>query len=231
MSLQTWQSLTEDGNVLVLKYSFGVGRANTLAARLPDGTWLVVSPSAKSPSEVLEALAVKGGVSALLAPNAFHHLGQAAWRTRFPQAVSYAAPGALERLRKKASGIPFQSADELTRKLPPNVALLQPAGMKAPDLMVRVDIPAGAIWFTGDLLSNTSTADIAAPARWIFGLLGGGSGYRFNRVPAMVYVGDRKAWTDSVRVAFEKAPPSVIVPAHGDPLRENATARSREVLA
>jgi glyoxylase-like metal-dependent hydrolase (beta-lactamase superfamily II) len=185
----------------------------------------------KPPPAALDVLAAQGGVSALIAPNAFHHLGQAAWRARFPDAISYAPAGALPRLRKKAPEVPFQPVDELTRKLPPNVAVLQPEGMKAPDLFVRATSGGRTVWFTGDLVSNTTAADIGLPARLIFGLLGGGSGFRFNRVPAIVYVKDRKAWFDSVRAAFEQAPPSVVMPGHGDPVRDDAAARSRAILA
>jgi glyoxylase-like metal-dependent hydrolase (beta-lactamase superfamily II) len=231
MALQTWTPLTADGSVLALKYSFGVGTANTMAVRLQDGSWLVVSPSTKSPPAVLDDLAAKGPVSALLAPNGFHHMGQQAWRARFPEAVSYAPAGALPRLRKQAPDVPFHPADELSAKLPSTAAILQPDGMKAPDLLVRATTADGTVWFSGDLLSNTGPEDMGPVPRFILGLLGGGSGYRFNRMPTIVYVKDRSAWFASVLRAFEQAPPTVILPAHGDPVRDDAMAKSRAILS
>lgn len=230
MTSQSWQPMTADGSVLALKYSFGPGTANTLAARTDDGSWLVVSPSAKSPPEVMEELAKQGPVRALLAPNGFHHLGQAAWRARFPEATSYAPPGALQRLNKKAASIPFRPVDELSSKLPSNMAIFMPEGLKAPDLLFRVTTPGGTVWFGGDLLSNTNPAEVPLPARLVFGLLGGGTGYRVNRMVGLFYLKDRKAFEASVLAAFEQAPPSAIVPAHGDPVRDDAMAKSRAIL-
>lgn len=230
MSLHSWQPLSQDGGVLALKYWFGFGSANTVAMRLHDGAWLVISPSVKSPPEVLDALAAQGPVRALLAPNGFHHLGQPAWRTRFPDAVSYAPAGALDRLRKKAPDVPFRPAEELSRALPPSVAILQPDGMKAPDLMLRWRGGADTVWFTGDMLSNTTGEDMAAVPRFIFGLLGGKPGYRLNRVPGIVYIKDHATWAASVLKAFEAAPPTVVIPAHGDPVRDDAMGRSRAIL-
>lgn len=229
MSLQSWQPLTQDGGVLTLKYSFGPGTANCVAMRLHDGAWLVISPSMKSPPAVLDELAAKGPVRALLAPNGFHHLGQPAWRARFPEAVSYAPTGAL-RLRKKAADVPFRPLEELSQILPPSVAIFEADGMKAPDLMVRWRGGPDTVWFSGDILSNTVAEDIPAVGRFIFGLLGGGPGYRVNRLPTFMYVKDRPAWIASVLKAFEAAPPTVVIPAHGDPVRDDAMGRSRAVL-
>jgi hypothetical protein len=109
----TWENLTSDGNVRSLKYSFGPGLATTMAVRLDDGTWLVVSPPREPSAEALDGLG--GDVSALLAPNGYHYLGQAAWRARFPKAKSYAAKDSLERLAKKSADIPFEPLDALKR--------------------------------------------------------------------------------------------------------------------
>lgn len=230
MTLHSWQPLTQDAGALTLKYWFGLGSANCVAMRLDDGGWLVISPSMQSPPEVMETLAAKGPVRALLAPNGFHHMGQEAWRRRFPEAVSYAPAGALDRLRKKAPAVPFRPVEELSRTLPASTAILQPDGMKVPDLLVRWRGGTDTVWFTGDLLSNTTGEDMAAVPRFIFGLLGGKPGYRFNRVPALVYVKDRATWVASVLKAFEAAPPTVVIPAHGDPVRDDAMGRSRAIL-
>jgi glyoxylase-like metal-dependent hydrolase (beta-lactamase superfamily II) len=230
MGVQAWHSVTKDGGVQTLKYSFGPGMANTVAMRLRDGGWLVVSPSAKSPPEVLDRLASQGPVRALLAPNGFHHMGHAAWRARFPEARSYAPARALARLRKKAPNVPFESADELGLSLPPSIAILQPDGMKAPDLLVRWRSDSDTVWFTGDLISNTSAEDMKPFPRFVFGLLGSKGGFCVNRVPSIVYIKDRPAWIASVRKSFDDAPPTVVMPGHGDPVTDDATAKSRAIL-
>jgi hypothetical protein len=216
--------LTADGSVRVLSYSFGFGTANTLAAKLDDGTWLAISPSVGTPEEALQALADDGGVSALIAPNAFHHLGQGPWRQRFPQAISYAHADALPRLSKKAAGIPFRSLHELQSKLPSRVRIVEPAGLKAPDVLAVVHSGDETVWFGGDLISNTAAADMSLLARVGFGLLGGGPGFRLNPVPSIVYLKDKLAWRTSVQAVLAAAPPTAFVPAHGDAVTENTAA-------
>lgn len=86
----------------VLKYGWGPANANALALRLGGAGWMVVSPALDAPANAYDELEREGGVSVLLAPNAYHYLGQAAWQRRFPKARSFAPRGALERLAKKA---------------------------------------------------------------------------------------------------------------------------------
>ncbi len=229
MKNATWENLTEDGGVRWLKYSFGPGTATTLAARLDDGQWLVVSPPRDPSAQVLDGLG--GDVSALVAPNGYHYLGQAAWRARFPKAKSYAAKDSIERLAKKSSDIPFEPLDALTSTLPSRIEVLRPEGMKVSDLMVRVASGNGTVWYTGDLISNLEKGDVSWAVGLLFSVLGGGPGFRYNGVPAMVYMKDRAAWASSVRAAFEKSPPTAIVPGHGAALKDDSAVRAREILA
>lgn len=228
MTKYLWSPLTEDGNVRWLKYSFGPGTANTMAIRDTDGAWVVISPSTKTPSAALDALVKEGQVKALVANNGFHHLGQAQWRERFPHAVSYAPQGALARLKAKAAGIPFQPLGAL--KTGPGLAFLVPDGLKVPDLLVMANAGDETVWFSGDLVSNTGPEDLALPVRLLFTLVGGGTGFRFNKMPSLVYLKDRAAWNGSVR-AWLGAGPSIVLPAHGDPLVDNAAARSLRIVA
>ncbi len=231
MALQAWHSLTSDQNVRGLKYSFGPGTANTMAVRLDDGTWMVVSPSSASPADVLDVLANDGGVSALVAPNAFHHMGQVAWRARFPNAVSYAPESGLKRLASKCAAVPFRPIAELVAKLPSAVGIVEPAGMKAPDLFVRATTGADTVWFTGDILSNTTDEDLSPIPRFVMGLFGGTGGYRYNKLPAFIYVKDAPAFKASVAAAVEAAPATVVYPAHGDPVTANVMEQTRLLLA
>ncbi len=230
MDLHKWETLSSDGRAMALTYSFGFGRANTLAAKLDDGTWMVVSPGAGLPDSALDEIAAKGDVSALIAPNAFHHLGQKAWRARFPNAKGYAHAGALERLAKQ-SGLGYNPIEELLPRLGNTVHVHSLPGMKAPDLLVDVATADGPVWFGGDLISNTSAEDTAWFPRMVFSLLGGGSGYRFNPVPSMVYLKDKVAWKAAAKAAFAGATPAVVLPAHGAPVRGAEAAGTAAMLA
>ncbi len=229
-TLHTWRSLTDDGSVRWLKYSFGPGTANTLAIRLDDGSWLVVGPPSGSPTPVLDALAHDGGVSALVAPNAYHHLGQGVWRLRFPEAVSYAPEGAFARLHNKSQGVAYRPIDELAKKLPPRVSFFVADGMKTPDLMVRASSGDATLWWMGDLFSNTTVADQIWVLRLLARLAGSGVGYRRNSKPGMVYVRDKDSWLASIRAAIERHAPSIVMPAHGNPILEDTARRTQALL-
>jgi hypothetical protein len=214
-----------EGELLWLKYSFGPGTANSLALKLRDGTWLVISPPSESPNYIYDELDRQGGVSALFAPNAYHNRGQPAWRARFPNAVSYAPVGARSRLSTKTPGIEYRPFDELARILMP-ARILVPEGMKSPDVMFQIPATLGTVWWMGDQFSNSSVSDQIWPLRLLARFVGSGLGYRCNSKPELVYVQDRAAWLGSIRAALEKLPPTVVIPAHGDPVTKDAAART-----
>lgn len=227
--LYKWMPLTTDGSVLWLKYSFGPGTANSLAAKLEDRTWLVVSPPSEAPAAVYAALDQQGRAGALVAPNVYHNMGQAAWRKRFPGAISYAPSQARTRLSKKTPGVEFRPMEELAQRLSPAHAFL-PDGMKSPDVMIQIPTGIGNIWWVGDQFSNNGASDQILPLRLLSRLLGSGPGYRCNSKPELVYVRDRAAWLESIREAFAERPPAIVVPAHGDPVTENAAERTRRAI-
>ena len=225
----TWRALTASGDVRSLAYSWGPANANALAVRLPSSGWLVVSAPVGAAPAVIDALASDGGVDALLAPNAFHYLGQSEWQRRFPNAASYAPRGALPRLAERQASRSFAPAEELARSLPSAVDLVFPAGQKSPDLLVRIKDRLDTIWWLGDLFSNTAHDDQRWYLRLLSRFLGGGPGYRRNAWPELVYVRDRAAWLGSVRDALTKLPPTIVVPAHGSVVAAD-TARLTERL-
>ena len=224
-----WQDLTARGELRWLKYSFGPGSANTLAVRL-DGGWLVVSPAAGAPAHVFDSLADDGGVIALLSPNAYHHTGQAAWRERFPNAPSYAPRAAFARLAKKSAGVDYRPLEELERELPSNIRCIVPDGLKSPDVLLCIVTPSERVWWLGELFSNSSKADQVWLLRLVSRLFGSGLGYRRNTRPGVVYVKDEDAWLTSLRRILGEAPPSIVLPAHGDCVREDTAERTRRLI-
>jgi glyoxylase-like metal-dependent hydrolase (beta-lactamase superfamily II) len=228
--VHVWQPLTQDGSVRYLKYRFGPGTANTLAVRLEDGTWLVISPATGVSPAVLDDLAKDGAVSALVAPNAFHHLGQAPWRRRFPSALSYAADEAFPRLARKSPDVSYRSTSELKERVRSRVDVFMPLGLKAPDLMFRISVPGATVWWMGDLFSNNTAADQVWWLRLVAPLAGSGLGYRRNAKPGLIYVRDRAAWLRSMADEVGNHPPTIVIPAHGDPVLEDAARRTRQLL-
>ena len=224
--LNKWMPLDGNGRVQWLKYSFGPGTTNALAAKLQDETWVVISPPIGVPASVYDMLDQLGGVSALVAPNAYHNMGQPGWRKRFPRAVCYAPSGAHQRLSKKTPNVEYRPIEELAQKIDPVITFL-PDGMKSPDVMFQIPSNAGNIWWMGDLFSNSSQTDQILLLRLVSRLAGSGPGYRCNSKPELVYVRDRTTWLRSIRAALNELPPAVVVPAHGDPLTEEAAELTR----
>ena len=229
-SLYTWAPLTEDGSVRWMKYSFGLGTANSLAFRHDDGTWTVVSPSKDGMASVFDEFSRNGSVSALVAPNAYHHVGQRTWRHVFPGATSYAPEGAHFRLGTQSPGIAYRSTADLLPRLPAGVELFLPEGMKRPDLLIRITVRDKTIWWLGDLFSNNAAHDQTLPLRVISRFFGSGLGYRRNAKPGLVYVDDARAWLRSIRNALGQYPPSIVIPAHGDPVVDDAARRTQDLL-
>lgn len=227
-----WRPLTRERDVRVLKYSWGPANANALAVRLGGQGWLVVSPPRDAPTTVQDELEADGGVVALLAPNAYHYLGQTTWRARFPAAQSWAPRGALPRLAAKSKGVVFRSAEELAGELPSGMELVFPDGQKSPDLLLRVATSGGeVVWWLGDLFSNVTLADQSWWLRPLSRLAGSGPGYRRNARPELVYVRERAGWLNSVRSALTAHPPTLVVPAHGDPITDDAAGKTAQVVA
>ncbi len=207
-----WNVVDEDAHVLWRQYAFTKGaRATTMVFRGADGL-VVVSPATGLGDRDYDALREHGEVRALVANNTLHHLGQSAWRARFPDAVSYAPAGSLKTLQKKAPGIPYKPLSELT--LPAHARCEVPDGYKSGEAIVTVRTGKGSVWFTGDLLTNIPKAP-PPPVGWLFKWTDSAPGFRLFRPALWVFVRDKKAVRAWMLERLASEPPAVVVPAHG----------------
>lgn len=210
--IEGWNPIDDDAHVLWREYAFTRSAyATTLVFRGADGL-VVVSPGTGVSARELDALREHGEVRALVANNTFHHLGQPAWRAHFPEAVSYAPDGALAALRKKAPAIPFRPLSELA--VPAHVRCDPPAGLKTGEALLSVRTRRGAVWFTGDLLTNIQRMP-GPPVHWLFTWTDSAPGLRLFRPGVWLFARDKKALRAWLLERVATDPPSVIVPAHG----------------
>jgi hypothetical protein len=79
--------------------------------RLRDGSLWLHSPTAWDEA-LSEALAEIGRVRFLVAPNRLHYWWIGDWKTRFPEARSYAAPGVRKDARERFQGFDAELLDE-----------------------------------------------------------------------------------------------------------------------
>jgi hypothetical protein len=74
--------------------------------RLADGGLWVHSPTRLSPA-LAKRVAAMGPVRHLVAPNWIHYAYVADWQARFPDAEAWAAPGVVERAKKRGMALHF----------------------------------------------------------------------------------------------------------------------------
>jgi hypothetical protein len=221
MDNEGWHILEGDPPVLWREYRFTkTALATTFAFRGQDGL-VVVSPGMGCDDRAYDALREHGPVSALVANNVMHHLGQGAWRARFPEAVSYAPAGAIDTLKKKVPGVAFRPLGDLA--LPDHAESADPPGFKTGEAFFRVRTGQGNVWFTGDLLANLSGLP-PPPLRWLFSWTSSGPGFRLFKPAVWLMVRDRKALRRWMLDRAASDAPSVIVPAHGRPLETGDVA-------
>jgi hypothetical protein len=211
-----WSVIDADAGVLWREYRFsGSGLATTMVFRGADGGLVVMSPGTGLAAADYDALQEFGEVRALVANNAYHHMGQRPWRAHFKDAASYAPPRAVEALGKKVKDVPFRPLTEL--QLPANVRWEDPPGFKTGEAILSVGTRRGPVWYAGDLLANIVRLP-PAPFRWLFQLSGAAPGFRLFVPAVWLLVKDRKALREWALGRLAQDAPAVVVPAHGQPV-------------
>jgi hypothetical protein len=212
-----WTTLAQEPQVLVKEYSFGAGQANALAVRLPDRSFLIMSPPIETTDAEVQAFAVLGGVSALVENNGAHHMGLSTWRARFPNAVSYAAPKAAERIRKKGKDPgQLEPIENLRARAGDKIALLEIAGCKIGDVCLRVVTEKGALFYASDFIANIQALPSNLIFKLVFKLTDSGPGLKVFGIFFKFFVADKRAARDALIRELEAAPPVILVPAHGE---------------
>lgn len=217
MTDRSWKVIDAERGLFWHEYRFRKGAsATTFAFRGADGL-VVVSPGSKADPAVYDELEKHGEVRALVANNSFHHLGQAAWRARFPKAVSYAASSVLPALEKKVPGSKFRPIEELA--LPSHAKAHPLSGCKSGELFFTVGSGKGPVWYTGDILTNIQNPQ--PPFSWLFKLTDSAPGYRLFRMAVFLFVKDKPALREHLLSLLAAEPPAIVVPGHG-PIVEKA---------
>jgi hypothetical protein len=212
-----WTTLAENPLVLVKEYAFGSGRANALAIALPERKWMLVSPPASITPADVEGFAKLGTVVALLENNGLHHLGLGPWRAQFPEAVTYAAPRAAERIRKRGQDFgQLEPLEKLQPLLGNKVVLIPVDGSKSGDVCVRVQTERGTLFYAGDFIANIQTLPKNLLFKLMFKLTDSAPGLKVFGLFFKLFVSDRKAARDCLIRELEQNPPTILVPAHGD---------------
>ncbi len=210
-----WEILDSGAGVRKYEYDFGGATANTFAVRLRPERWLVISPASRIPESALDEL--EGEVVALLAPNAYHHLGIETWLRHWPRARCFAAEAAIKRLGRKCSAkVEFEPLEALETLLPAHVHALVPPHLKSGEAVVRVRTGRGWLWCLTDILMNLR----APPSNWLlralFWIFGARPGLRVNPFFRFLFIADRPRFRAWFLEQIERFPPVVVAVGHGD---------------
>jgi len=209
-----WKVFDERAPVLIFAYSFGPGEANALAVKGTDGM-VVISPPCRCPEGVLDDVAEFAPVKALVASNAFHHLGLPRWKARFPDAEVFAPAQSIARVEKhtKIDGIrPLVVAASITG---PRVELVDMPFYKTGEVLVKVSMEDGSAWYVTDVIFNMRKLPPNPIAKIVFGLSRSGPGLRFNNISPLFMMADKSAHRRWITEEFRKDPPRWLIAAHG----------------
>ncbi len=210
-----WRVFDAATPILTYAYSFGPGVANALAVGCHGGL-MVVSPPRKAPAGAMEDLAAFGAVRALVAPNAFHHMGLAHWKAHFPAAELFAPTQSIARVERQSGlrGIrPLTAAQAIAG---PNVDLVDMPHYKTGEALVRVATERGPVWYVTDVITNMACLPGHPVARFLFKVTKSAPGLRFNNLAPLFMVRDKAALRRWIVAEARRDPPRCLIPAHGD---------------
>lgn len=211
----SWQVFDAQLPILTHEYSFGPGTANALAVGI-DGGLMVVSPPCRAGSGVFDALARHGEVRALVAPNAFHHMGLGEWHARFPAAAVFAPAQSVQRVQRHTGVAGIRPVAEAAALTGPHVDLVDMPHYKTGEVLVRMRSSRGLVWYLTDIVLNLPRLPDHPVPRLLFKLSGSAPGLRLNHIAPLFMVRDKAALKRWVAEQLAAAPPQWLVPCHGD---------------
>jgi len=201
--------------ILVYEYSFGPGLANALAVGGKAGL-VVVSPPCRVAAAVFDDLAQFGPVRALVASNAFHHLGIPEWKARFPDAAVFAPAQSIARVERRTSLAGIRPLAEAATIMGPAVELIDMPHYKTGEVLVRIKTERGIVWYVTDVIMNMAELPQNPIASLVFRLSGSAPGPKFNNIAPLFMVRDKGALRRWLGDEFRKAPPAWMIATHGD---------------
>jgi hypothetical protein len=210
-----WKIFDADAPILTYEYSFGPGTANALAIGA-EGGLVVVSPPCRVGAGVFEDLSRYGRVTALVASNAFHHLGIPEWKRRFPDAAVYAPAQSLARVERKTKLTGIRQLAAASSVTGSRFELIDMPHYKTGEVLVRIKTGRGLVWYITDFAMNMAKLPNNPVARLLFKLSGSAPGLKFNNIAPLFMVIDKAGLKRWLASEFDKAPPGWLIMAHGD---------------
>lgn len=209
----SWTVVEPSLPALTYTYVFGPGIANSLALPV-EGGLAVVSPPCNVPDSVFTELTKHGPVRALLAPNAFHSLGLAPWKARYPDVPIFAPAQSIARLEKQTKLTGIRPLAELQPRLGDGVEIVDMPHYKTGEALVRWRIEGGYAWYVTDVIFNMPKLP-PGPFGLVMRWTRSGPGLRRNALAGFFMTKNKRALYGWLVEQAEKTPPVLMVPCHG----------------
>lgn len=210
----TWTLVEPSLPALTFTYSFGPGLADALAVPV-EGGFAVISPPYQPPEDAFTELEKHGPVKALVAPNAFHTMGLASWKARYPDAPLFAPAQSIPRVQKKAKTNDVRPVAEMAKMLGDRVEIIDMPHYKTGEILVRWPIEGGFAWYVTDVMMNFPTVPkgpYGVVSRWTKSA----PGLRRNAIAGMFMIKDKRALYGWLIEQAGQKPPKLIITCHGD---------------
>ena len=217
MATSSWTIVEPSLPALTYTYSFGPGIANALALVVEGGV-VVVSPPCNPPEGAFKELEPRGPVRALIAPNAFHHMGLSAWKARWPEAPIFAPAQSVARVEKHTKLTGVRPVTEAAKLLGDRVEILDMPHYKTGEILVRWRVDGGFAWYVTDVAMNlpkVPKGPFGLVAKWTKSA----PGLRRNAISAAFMVKDKRALYAWIAEQAQKTPPGLVVMCHGEPAK------------
>jgi len=215
-----WNVLDREGGVLWRQYRFGGpgATATTFVFRGKGDALVIVSPGRHIEADALDELSEFGKVTALVASNSYHWLGQPLWKKHFPDAKSYAPADGIKRLSKKLPEMHFEPLEALAPHLGDRATVTSPAGLKVGNAFATVRAKSGTYLYPSDLLSNIPTMPPQFVFKMLMSITDSAPGYRLFRPAVWLQVKDKGALRRWFEEELARSPTTTMVPGHGPPV-------------
>ena len=222
---QGWQVFDPELPVLTYEYSFGPGTSNALAVG-GEGGLIVASPPYRASDAVFDELARYGTVRALVATNAFHHLGIPEWKQRFPEATVFAPVQSMARVARKTN-LDVRPLAEANAIGGPRVELIDMPYYRTGEALIKIRTSRGLAWHVTDIILNITQLPKNPLVRFLFTFSGSAPGLRYNNVGPRFMVKDLPALKQWLEQEYAKAPPRWMIVTHGEIADLDATPLRR----
>jgi hypothetical protein len=197
-----------------------------------NGELIVVSPPGSADDAAFAATDAMGKVTALVANNSGHDLGQALWQKRYPNAVTYAPEAAIASITKAKPALrPLQPLSALVPKLPPHVAFHDVPDTSSGMTMFSVEAAdGGRALFLDEIIGNSPHLIGPAPFKVAFWITGSGPGLARNKIWSFMFAKDKKKVAQAVLAKMDAFKPTVLLVAHGLPVTPDKHDDVRKLL-